>query len=74
MMPTKILRPRARRLALTRPTNRTRTLLKAIALLLLVCASAPAQTAKLPTPDKIINDYVKAVGGRKRLAALRDAT
>ena len=75
-MPTKTLRLRARRLARLRPTSRTRTRLKVIALLLLVCASATvrAQTAKLPTPDKIIGDYVKAVGGKKRLAALRDAT
>src|SRR3989440_164016 len=76
MVPTKTTGPRTRRLARLRPTNRTRTRLKVIALLLLVCASAPvcAQTAKLPTPDKIIGDYVKAVGGKKRLAALRDAT
>src|SRR5437763_5808280 len=78
MMPAKTLRPRTCRLALPAPTNRTRTRLKAIALLLLllVCASAPvcAQTAKLPSPDRIIADYVKAVGGKKRLVALRDAT
>jgi hypothetical protein len=45
-------------------------------LLLLVCAQAAAfaQTQKLPAPDKIVGDYVKAVGGKKRLAALRDAT
>ncbi|HST52117.1 MAG TPA: hypothetical protein VLJ61_08915 [Pyrinomonadaceae bacterium] len=44
--------------------------------LCLLAASAPAraQTSKLPTPDKIVADYVKAVGGRRRLAALRDAT
>lgn len=41
---------------------------------------APAQKAsnstrqKLPSPDKIVGDYVKAVGGKRRLAALRDAT
>ena len=29
---------------------------------------------KLPAPDKIVGDYVKAVGGKRRLAALRDAT
>ncbi|HEX8500339.1 MAG TPA: hypothetical protein VF659_07090 [Pyrinomonadaceae bacterium] len=45
-------------------------------LLLLVCFLAPgrAQAQKLPSPDKVVGDYVKAVGGRKRLAALRDAT
>jgi hypothetical protein len=54
-----------------------RTLAKACALLLLLaCAfvSARAQTAKLPTPDRIVSDYVKAVGGGKRLASLRDAS
>ncbi len=51
--------------------------LKVIALLLLLaCAYEPAraQTQKLPAPDKIVGEYVKAVGGKKRLAALRDAT
>ena len=50
---------------------------KALALLLLLltcCAAAPAQTAKLPSPDKVVSDYLKAVGGKKRVAALRDAT
>ncbi len=45
-------------------------------LLLLSCfdAAARAQSSKLPSPDKIVGDYVKAVGGKKRLTALRDAT
>ncbi|MET0621935.1 MAG: hypothetical protein ABW250_03045 [Pyrinomonadaceae bacterium] len=45
-------------------------------LLLLVCATSPAlaQAQKLPSPDKLVGEYVKAVGGKKRLAALRDAT
>jgi hypothetical protein len=44
--------------------------------LLLLCALEPsrAQAQKLPAPDKIVGEYVKAVGGKKRLAALRDAT
>jgi hypothetical protein len=29
---------------------------------------------KLPSPDKIISDYLKAVGGKKRAGAIRDAT
>jgi len=29
---------------------------------------------KLPSPDKIISDYLKAVGGKKRQSAIRDAT
>jgi hypothetical protein len=54
-----------------------RKLMKAYALLLLlVCAtaSAHAQSSKLPSPERVVGDYVKAVGGNKRLAALRDAT
>jgi hypothetical protein len=30
--------------------------------------------AKLPAPDKIVSDYLKAVGGKKRLQSIRDAT
>jgi hypothetical protein len=54
-----------------------RTLAKISALLLLLvcaCVNARAQSSKLPTPERVVNDYVKAVGGGKRLAALRDAT
>jgi hypothetical protein len=36
--------------------------------------TARASAVKLPAPDKIVSAYVKAVGGKKRLAALRDAT
>jgi hypothetical protein len=53
------------------------TLSKTFAVLLLfTCfhANARAQVQKLPTPDRIVADYLKAVGGRKRVAALRDAT
>lgn len=39
-----------------------------------VVKNAPSRTAKLPAPDKIVGDYLKASGGKKRLAALRDAT
>jgi hypothetical protein len=35
---------------------------------------ARAQSSKLPTPDRIVADYVKAVGGKSRLASLRDAS
>jgi hypothetical protein len=54
-----------------------RTLTKTFALvLLLICAfsNARAQSSKLPSPERVVGDYVKAVGGGKRLAALRDAT
>src|SRR5215207_5910439 len=50
-------------------------------LLALVCAPALAQqdgakarATKLPAPDKIVNDYLKAVGGKKRVQSVRDAT
>lgn len=46
-------------------------------LLLLLCGFDPAaraQSAKLPAPDKIIGEYLKAVGGKSRVAAMRDVT
>ncbi len=50
-----------------------------LALTLIACAfalsSASAQTStrqKLPAADKIVGDYIKAIGGKKRLGALRD--
>ena len=69
--------PNAHVLARGSGTESKRTLLKASALLLLlVCAhaSASAQSSKLPSPERIVGDYLKAVGGGKRLASLRDAT
>jgi hypothetical protein len=33
-----------------------------------------ARTVKLPSPEKIVGDYLKAVGGKKRMAAIKDAT
>ena len=36
--------------------------------------TAGAQSSKLPSPERVVGDYVKAVGGKKRLAAVRDAT
>lgn len=36
--------------------------------------SATAHPQKLPSADKIIGGYLKAVGGKKRLAGLKDAT
>ncbi len=51
-------------------------------LLLIIAACTPtfAQVArterarKLPAPDRIVSDYVKAVGGKQHLRALADAT
>ena len=38
-------------------------------------ASVRTQSSrKLPSPEKIVGDYVKAIGGKKKLASLRDAT
>lgn len=54
--------------------NRVWPMAFALILFLLAAPVARAQTAKLPSPDKIVGEYVKAVGGKKRLAALRDAT
>src|ERR1700755_1327011 len=54
-----------------------RTLTKTLALLLLLACvhvNARAQSSQLPSPDRVVGDYVTAVGGSKRLAALRDAT
>lgn len=56
-------------------------LLFALLWLFLACAPLLAQSkqsaarpAKLPSPEKIVGDYLKTVGGKKRLAAIRDAT
>jgi len=49
-----------------------------LGLLLLVIAGAAqasfAQTKKLPSAEKIVDNYLKAAGGKKAAAALRDAT
>ena len=37
-------------------------------------AQAASPPAKLPAADKIVDAYVKAVGGKKRVTAIRDAT
>src|SRR5256714_7266086 len=36
--------------------------------------STAARTQKLPSPEKIIGDYLKAIGGKKRLTGITDAT
>jgi hypothetical protein len=36
--------------------------------------STAARSQKLPAPEKIIGDYLKAIGGKKRLAGITDAT
>jgi hypothetical protein len=57
-----------------RSTDIERFVLLFLALCSFVATPARAQTSRLPSPDKIVGDYVKAVGGRKHLASLRDAT
>ncbi|MBD0276222.1 MAG: hypothetical protein ICV73_30390, partial [Acetobacteraceae bacterium] len=54
---------------------RPHVILLALALLLLVCPSVLARQApkRLPAPEKIVAEYLKATGGRKRHAAVRDA-
>ena len=43
--------------------------------LLFVCAiHGSAQGQKLPSPDKIVDNYIKAVGGKKAVSAIRDST
>lgn len=76
MTHTHSLVPRARVLTPPPRTNMKRTLTKISTLLLLiVCATtASAQSSNLPSPDRVVNDYLKAVGGKKRVAAVRDAT
>jgi hypothetical protein len=49
-------------------------------LIALTCTHALAQREsvakrqKLPSPEKIVNDYLKAVGGKKLVAGIKDAT
>jgi hypothetical protein len=43
-----------------------------LSLLTGLSAAARAQGAKLPAPDKIVGEYVKALGGKRSVAAMRD--
>ena len=60
------------------PLWNMRVLLPRTLLLLLLLsgfdAAARAQAPKLPAPDKIVGEYLKAVGGKSRVAAVRDVT
>jgi hypothetical protein len=50
---------------------------KTLLLLLLLTglsAVARAQSGKLPAPDKIVGEYLKALGGKRSAASLRDVT
>src|ERR1041384_4114510 len=49
----------------------------ALTLWLILGGVSPAtaqRAARLPSPDKIVEAYLKAIGGKKRVAAIRDAT
>jgi hypothetical protein len=50
--------------------------LRRILILVLLAGSVclPATAQKLPSADKVVNNYLKAIGGKKRVARIRDAT
>jgi hypothetical protein len=54
-----------------RPGSLVRLSFLFLLLALFLPTNAPAQ--KLPSPEKVVGNYLKAVGGKKRLLALRDA-
>src|ERR671925_597464 len=59
--------------------RRLRRRLPVLFVLLFVAASAHAQSApaipkKFPSADKIVDNYLKATGGKKAVSALNDAT
>jgi hypothetical protein len=51
-------------------------MLLTLVLVVMLVPSVLAQggAAKLPAPDKIVGDYLKALGGKKRVQTIRDAT
>ena len=55
-------------------TRMNTDLRKLILALLLVFVAQPAFAQKLPSADKIVDNYLKAIGGKKTVAALKDAT
>ncbi|HEX8188636.1 MAG TPA: hypothetical protein VF586_09805 [Pyrinomonadaceae bacterium] len=73
MTTTPLTRTHAPSTRLSMRVSLTRTLLTLL-LLSSFGAAARAQGAKLPAPDKIVGEYLKAVGGKSRVASLRDVT
>jgi outer membrane lipoprotein-sorting protein len=65
---------------LARVFSRVKALLLQFVVACALASSALAQSsaiksgARLPAPDRIVADYLKAVGGKSRLQAMRDAT
>jgi hypothetical protein len=61
---------------------RARLAFALLCLVLICCAPLYAQNKtstttrprKLPSPEKIVGDYLKTIGGKQRVAAIRDAT
>jgi hypothetical protein len=39
-----------------------------------LCTHVVAQQKKLPSAERVVNSYLKAIGGKKRVATIRDAT
>ncbi|MDT7603570.1 MAG: hypothetical protein QOF61_1567 [Acidobacteriota bacterium] len=70
------LRSASSTVALRRGLSALNVLFLTLAFALTAAAQKQADAArqKLPAPDKIIGDYAKAVGGKRRLAAISDAT
>jgi hypothetical protein len=69
--------PLTRTHAPSAPKSLKTTGMKILLLLLLFGAwpaAARAQSSKLPAPDKVVGEYLKAVGGKRSVAALRDVT
>ena len=70
------------RTTLVSPSRRLIRLLVALIAFVIVCAGTQgidaqtrgSNTARLPTAEKIVDGYLKAIGGKKRIAAVRDAT
>ena len=50
-----------------------RAALLSLSLLVAFVCAPQARAQKLPSAEKVVGDYLKAVGGRKRAAVLRDA-
>jgi hypothetical protein len=57
---------------------RPRGLARIVSVLLLIVLSAyqvsAQRSARLPTAEKVVDAYLKAIGGKKRVASIRDAT
>ncbi len=57
------------------PSARSLLAIQIALLILLSCMPALAQKKqKLPSPEKIVDNYLKAIGGKKRVAAVKDTS